>query len=99
MMNYQSHFQLVYSYVGERQSDIFKFTGDDTSVDVRDTLDAYNILNLSLGIEDENWKASLYVSNLTDERAQLSKGSASWDTTTVVNRPRTVGISFSYLFE
>ena len=94
-----SNIQLVYAHVGDRKGDIFAFVGGDTTTDVRDTLDSYNILKLSLGIKGDDWSASLYVDNLTDERAKLTGGGASWDTTFTVNRPRTIGVSLSYEFE
>jgi outer membrane receptor protein involved in Fe transport len=96
---YEGYVQATYSYVGERKSDIFKFSGGDLQQDLRDDLDSYAIANLSAGIEAENWTATIYINNLTDERAQLSKGTSSWDSTITINRPRTLGVSFSYLFE
>ncbi|QDP00222.1 TonB-dependent receptor [Thalassotalea sp. PS06] len=99
VMTYDGYIQATYSYVGERQSDIFKYSGGDFDTDQREDLAAYSITNLSAGIEAGNWTASIYVRNLTDERAELSKGIASWDSTITVNRPRTIGVSFSYLFE
>jgi iron complex outermembrane receptor protein len=95
---YDLHTQLVFAHVGESQNDVFKFGDDDTTVDARQQLDAYNIVNLSAGVAVNSWKVSLYVDNLTDERAQLTKGT-DWDSTVVINRPRTIGVSFGYLFE
>lgn len=99
MFGFDGYLQGTYSFVGERQSDIFKFTGGDLETDQRKILNAYSIVNVSVGIEADNWKASIYINNLTDERAELSKGTAGWDSTITINRPRAVGVSFSYLFE
>jgi outer membrane receptor protein involved in Fe transport len=95
---YDLHTQLVFAHVGESQNDVFKFADDDTTVDARQQLDAYNIVNISAGVKLKDWKVSLYVDNLTDERAQLTKGT-DWDSTVVINRPRTIGLSFGYIFE
>jgi outer membrane receptor protein involved in Fe transport len=95
---YNAHTQFLFAHVGESQNDIFKFSGDDLTTDVRQKLDAYNIVNFSTGVAHNSWKATLYIDNLTDERAQLTRG-VNWDSTVVVNRPRTVGVSISYLFE
>jgi outer membrane receptor protein involved in Fe transport len=95
----EAHFQFVLSYVGDRKDDLFKFTGGDTSTDVRSTLDSYQNVNLSAGVRGDQWTADIYVDNLTDERHQISGGGASWDSTITVNRPRTIGVSVSYLFE
>lgn len=99
IFGYDGYIQGTYSYVGERQSDIFKHTGGDRTIDQREVMADYSIVNLSIGLEAENWNASLYVNNLTDERAELSKGTAGWDSTITINRPRTIGVTFGYLFE
>lgn len=99
VMTYEGYIQATYSYVGERQSDIFKYKDGDLAQDQREDLASYAIANVSAGIEADSWTATIYINNLTDERAELSKGTAGWDSTITVNRPRTIGVSFSYLFE
>ncbi|WNC67724.1 TonB-dependent receptor [Thalassotalea nanhaiensis] len=99
IFSYEGFIQATYSYVGERQSDIFKHSGGDLETDQREELASYSIANISAGIEADSWTATIYVNNLTDERAELSKGTASWDSTITVNRPRTIGVSLSYLFD
>ncbi len=96
---YESFAQLVYAYVGERHSEIYKYAVENTVDDRRELNDSYSILNLSTGINMEGWGIDLYVNNLTDERAQLSRGSVGWDTTITLNRPRTVGVRFHMAFE
>ena len=71
-------------------------TGTDiTSVDLE--LDAYTLVNLSAGIVKSDWEAVVFVSNLTDENADLSfdrerGGRARLSFRT--NQPRTFGITF-----
>jgi iron complex outermembrane receptor protein len=96
---YNSFAQIVYSYVGESYSDIYKYKTDDVNLDLRDVNNSYSIVNLSAGIDMDGWGVNMYVDNLTDERAQLSRGGASYDSTVTVNRPRNVGIRFHMLFE
>jgi outer membrane receptor protein involved in Fe transport len=96
---YRSFAQIVYSYVGESYSDIYKYKTSDLNFDLRDINQSYSIVNLSAGINRDGWGVNLYVNNLTDERAQLSRGSASWDSTVTVNRPRNFGIRYHMLFE
>ena len=60
-------------------------------------LDPYTIVNMSLGIEKDNWTAILYAQNLTDENANLSfdrerGGRARLAYRT--NTPRTIGVKF-----
>lgn len=96
---YDSFAQIVYSYVGSSTSDIYKYKTSDLSSDLRDVNRSYSIVNLSAGITMENWGVNLFVDNLTDERAELSRGGASWDSTVTVNRPRNLGVRFHMLFE
>ncbi|MFT5548870.1 MAG: iron complex outermembrane receptor protein [Candidatus Azotimanducaceae bacterium] len=96
---YNSFAQIVYSYVGESYSDIYKYKTGDVNLDLRDVNNSYSIVNLSAGIDMDGWGVNMYVDNLTDERAQLSRGGASYDSTVTVNRPRNVGIRFHMLFE
>jgi iron complex outermembrane receptor protein len=96
---YRSFAQIVYSYVGESYSDIYKYNTSDLNLDLRDINQSYSIVNLSAGINMDGWGVNLYVNNLTDERAELSRGSASWDSTVTVNRPRNFGIRYHMLFE
>jgi iron complex outermembrane receptor protein len=97
--DYASFAQIVVSHVGESYSDIYKYKTSDLTVDKREINDSYNIVNLSAGINMDGWGINFYVNNLTDERAQLSRGGASWDTTVTTNRPRNMGIKYHMLFE
>ena len=71
-------------------------TGDEvTNVDL--LLDPYTIVNLSAGLERDNWSATLYLHNVGDENANLSfdrerGGRARLGFRT--NKPRTVGVVF-----
>jgi iron complex outermembrane receptor protein len=72
---------------------------DVTSVDLE--LDAYEILNLNAGIDFESWSILAYVTNLTDENAELAfdrerGGRARLGTHT--NQPRTIGLTTRFRF-
>ncbi len=69
--------------------------------------DAYAIGDLRFGIQSENWEASIFVNNLTDERAELTHndGQFDWGASNVAsgrdhtlrvftNRPREIGVRF-----
>lgn len=67
---------------------------DQTILDLQ--LDAYTILNLSGGIDFDNWSVLVYINNLTDENAQLAfdrerGGRARLGFHT--NQPQTVGVT------
>jgi len=74
--------------------------GDEvTSVNL--LLDPYTIVNLSTGIEKDDWSAMLYIHNVGDENANLSfdrerGGRARLSFRT--NKPRTIGITFRKSF-
>jgi len=94
-----SFFQLAAAYTGSRWNDL-----DTLNDPARQEMDAYTLVNLSTGIEKETWSLGLFISNLTDERAEIdisdpgygaAPGTA-WTTNTT--RPRTYGIRFSQRF-
>ena len=60
--------------------------------------ESYVIANLAIGVTNEEWKAELYIDNLTDERAILYIDNQQFTPKVVTNRPRTIGVRFSYDF-
>ncbi|GLX84562.1 TonB-dependent receptor [Thalassotalea loyana] len=58
--------------------------------------EAYSIANLAFGFTNGEWKAELYMDNLFDERAQLYIDEQQFTPKVVTNRPRTIGVRFSY---
>ena len=73
-------------------------------------MDAYTLVNLSAGIENESWSLGLFINNAFDERAEIDITDPGYGTgvpgyvppgtiwTTMVNRPRSYGIRFSQRF-
>lgn len=53
---------------------------------------AYSLLNLRLGIEKEQWSATLFVDNVADKRAFVMVDNAAVTERITRNRPRTIGI-------
>jgi outer membrane receptor protein involved in Fe transport len=91
---FPGYVQAAVSYTGESWNFL--------EVDDRLKQDAYTLVNLSAGIENDNWTLDLFVNNATDERAQISVYEPSYpsalDSRTVTNRPRTIGIRFGQKF-
>jgi outer membrane receptor protein involved in Fe transport len=61
---------------------------------------AFNIADFSVGLEADTWGLSLFINNLTDERAQYTHLSGTmidaWNVKSrYTNRPREVGIRFT----
>lgn len=61
-------------------------------------LPAFTTLDGAVGFSRDGWQVQLYGQNLSDARAQLFENSAQYYTAITVNRPRTVGLHFSYRF-
>ncbi len=80
----------VYSGVNYQDSNGETFAGG------RYVQDSYVLANLSFGITNDEWKAELFIDNLTDERATLYIDTQQFTPKVVTNRPRTIGFRFSY---
>ena len=72
--------------------------GNSRAVRDRKRQHSYDILNAAVGFERGNWGAELFVRNLTDERAEVFKNAASWDSRITTNRPRTIGLRWRQKF-
>jgi len=98
-------FQVAVAYTGSRWNDL-----DTLNVPARQKMDSYTLVNLSAGIEKENWTLSFYVNNLFDERAEIDIEDPGYGNplvlarppghkwTKVTNRPRSFGIRFGQRF-
>ncbi|MDG2145227.1 MAG: TonB-dependent receptor, partial [Porticoccaceae bacterium] len=58
----------------------------------------YQILNASVGLDKDTWRAELYIRNVTDERGEVFRNAVYWDDRIMTNRPRTLGASMSLKF-
>jgi outer membrane receptor protein involved in Fe transport len=87
------------SFVGLTETLVGDRVGVFTNSAQRQSLPAYATTDLRLGAKMENWSASLYVNNLTDERGRLNGGLGYiLPYAFYVTKPRTVGLSFSKTF-
>jgi len=80
------------------------FLGQDSNGDTRYRSaryeqEAYVTANLGFGVQKDQWGGELYIDNLTDENAQLNINAADWTPSVSTNRPRTIGLRFSYNYE
>jgi hypothetical protein len=60
---------------------------------------AFTTYDASAGIGRGPWSTTFYAQNLTDTRAILTASYAEFVKMNTVNRPRTLGVRFSYRFE
>jgi outer membrane receptor protein involved in Fe transport len=68
--------------------------GNSTAYD----LPAFTSLDGAVGVGKAAWLMQLYGVNLTDSRAQLFANYGQYYKAITVNRPRTIGLRFSYKF-
>jgi iron complex outermembrane receptor protein len=69
--------------------------GNSTAYD----LPAFTTYDAALGLGKDGWRVQLYGENLTDTRAQLYANYTQLYKAITVNRPRTIGLRFSYAFD
>ncbi|HLF30841.1 MAG TPA: TonB-dependent receptor [Xanthomonadales bacterium] len=89
--------QVAVSYRDSIWSDLDVF-------DYRRKMDSYTVLNLSAGVERDNWSVTLYANNVTDERGLVDLSNPGYgvppglDWTENMIRPRNFGIRWSQRF-
>jgi iron complex outermembrane receptor protein len=83
--------QAAYAYTDDTVSSI--------NLGALEQLDSYNTLDLTLGYARDDWSATLFVQNATNELAEVFISSEDNILKTTPNRPRTIGLRFSYKFQ
>ena len=78
------------SHSAEQYSDIIRIN--------RDLIHSWTMLGITAGITTETWGAELFVDNLTDERAELSRNYINDRERVSYARPRTMGVRLTYNF-
>jgi outer membrane receptor protein involved in Fe transport len=90
----EAYWQIGGKYSGEALNSIV-----DTATEPNTMQDSYVIMDAAIGMTtDTGLGVELYVENLTDERAQLHINRQDFLERTTTNRPRTIGMRFSYDF-
>lgn len=64
----------------------------------RDEIDSWVLVGITAGVTADNWSAELFVDNLTDEQAELSRSFVFDRERVTYARPRTVGLRVGYDF-
>ena len=77
------------------------FIGTDASGEVRWKAarymqQAYSLVNFAVGLAAEAWSVELFVDNVFDKNAELNVNAIDYTPTVTTNRPRTVGVRFTY---
>lgn len=87
---YQGFTQLSVTYKGSAFSSIV--------LQDRFEMESYTLANFSIGVNADQWTGELYVNNITDKRPELYISFMDDTNRTLTNRPRTIGMRFSYDF-
>ena len=95
MFNYVWHLQAGAQHTDHSFADVID-VGTIAPPDYE--LAPYTTYDAAAGVARDAWSAEFFGENLTDTRAQLFISSASFQTLTTTNRPRVMGIRFSYKF-
>lgn len=92
---YDAFWQLGMKYADEALNSLV-----DTVTEPNKFQDSYALVDGAVGFSstEDGWGVELFVKNLTDERAQLHINRQDFMERTTTNRPRTIGLRFSYDF-
>jgi len=85
------YLQGAFVYTGDSFNTLFE---GGTIQTARRTQEAYQVLNMGVGLDREDWSAELYIRNVADERGDVFINAVNWDSRVMINRPRTVGLVY-----
>ena len=91
LMDNDWYLQGAFVYTGDSFNTLFE---GGTIPTARRTQRAYQVVNVGVGLDREDWSAELYVRNLMDERGDVFINAVNWDSRVMINRPRTVGLVY-----
>ena len=74
-------------YSDKQFSDIIKIN--------RDEIDSYALVNLSVGVTADSWTGELYIDNVMDQHAELSRNYVNDVERVTPARPMTIGLRFA----
>lgn len=89
------YLQGAFVYTGDSFNTLFE---GGTIPTARRTQQAYQVVNLAVGLDRQEWAAEFYVRNVADERGDVWINAVSWDSRVTINRPRTIGLAYRRRF-
>jgi outer membrane receptor protein involved in Fe transport len=95
LRDYLWHAQVGVQHTDESYADVITI---GTIAPPNYLLAPYTTYDTALGVAKDAWTAEFFGQNLSDTRAQLYISSSSFQTLTTTNRPRVLGVRFSYKF-
>jgi len=88
---------ITYSYTGDSINSLGGISSTGVINDVR-TQDAYSLMNIRFGLDNDSWSATLFIHNALDEYAEQFYNDRWIQQRLTVNRPRTFGLNFRKKF-
>jgi len=85
-----AHVMYNIAYSDESYSDIITIN--------RDLVKGWTMMGVSAGVSTDDWDATVYVDNLTDKRAELTRNYVNDRPRVTYARPMTMGVRLSYKF-
>jgi len=95
---YEAFAQLAGAHQAHSLSTTYRLSQDLQGKSTVYDLPAFTTYDAALGAGKDAWLVQLYAENFTDTRAQLYANYTQWYKAVTVNRPRTLGLRFSYKF-
>lgn len=96
--DYEAFWQLSGTHQAHSLATTDRLTLDLQGNSIAYDLPGFSLFDVSAGISKDAWALQLYAQNLTDKQADLYANARQWYKAVTVNRPRTVGLTFSYSF-
>ena len=96
--DYEAFFQLAALHTAHQLSSTDKLTKDLQGNSIAYNNDAYSTFDGALGMSRDAWTVQLYGQNLSDKKADLYANARQWYKAVTINRPRTLGLTFTYKF-
>jgi len=94
--DWQGFARFDYTYTGDMTTTFNELSVGGSGESSHYELDAYGLLNLRFGIGGDHWNTTLYVDNVTDERADILIDNAAVAVRVTRNRPLTYGLKVQY---
>ena len=95
--DFEGFYRIDYSYTGGSAT-----TFNDNSLGLfgpnRFEIDSYVLGNLRMGVKTDDWTATLFITNISDNRVELTHDSLGITESITRNRPRTIGIDYQLHF-
>jgi outer membrane receptor protein involved in Fe transport len=96
--DYEAFVQLAGQHTGHQFSSTDRLTKDLQGNSIAYDNPSYSTYDAAVGMSKDAWSVTVYDVNLTDKKADLYANARQWYKAVTINRPRTIGLTFSYRF-